>query len=126
MLRHVPGCPSVAGRALAGAPLCVRGGPALFFKALLLCSFSSAHLQLRLSSLNCRIIVLQKYTVCFQDGARLVSALRSGSSLFLYLAVLPALLPASSCSQELKAGDGCLSFPSAAPVGSVAADLGRD
>lgn len=96
----------MAGRALAGAPLCVRGGPALFFKALLLCSFSSAHLQLRLSSLNCRIIVLQKYTVCFQDGARLVSALRSGSSLFLYLAVLPALLPASSCSQELKAGDG--------------------
>ncbi|KAL9839348.1 adrenocortical dysplasia protein homolog isoform 4-T4 [Geothlypis trichas] len=67
----VSGCPSVAGRALAGAPLCVRGGPALFFKALLLCSFSSAHLQLRLSSLNCRIIVLQKYTVCFQDGARL-------------------------------------------------------
>uniref|UniRef100_A0A8C3MWN2 Uncharacterized protein n=1 Tax=Geospiza parvula TaxID=87175 RepID=A0A8C3MWN2_GEOPR len=71
MLRHVPECPSVAGRALAGAPLCVRGGPALFFKALLLCSFSSAHLQLRLSSLNCRIIVLQKYTVCFQDEARL-------------------------------------------------------
>uniref|UniRef100_A0A8C3QXQ9 ACD protein n=1 Tax=Cyanoderma ruficeps TaxID=181631 RepID=A0A8C3QXQ9_9PASS len=30
-----------------------------------------AHLQLRLSSLNCRIIVLQKYTVCFQDEARL-------------------------------------------------------
>ncbi|NWX62099.1 ACD protein, partial [Promerops cafer] len=28
-------------------------------------------LQLRLSSLNCRIIVLQKYTVCFQDEARL-------------------------------------------------------
>ncbi|XP_016156702.1 PREDICTED: uncharacterized protein LOC101811783 isoform X2 [Ficedula albicollis] len=31
----------------------------------------NAHLQLRLSSLNCRIIVLQKYTVCFQDEARL-------------------------------------------------------
>ncbi|NWH40089.1 ACD protein, partial [Chloropsis hardwickii] len=28
-------------------------------------------LQLRLSSLHCRIIVLQKYTVCFQDEARL-------------------------------------------------------
>ncbi|NWV10180.1 ACD protein, partial [Ptilonorhynchus violaceus] len=28
-------------------------------------------LQLRLSSLTCRIIVLQKYTVCFQDEARL-------------------------------------------------------
>ncbi|NXD25115.1 ACD protein, partial [Spelaeornis formosus] len=28
-------------------------------------------LQLRLSSLNCRIIVLQKYTVCFQDEASL-------------------------------------------------------
>ncbi|NXY39269.1 ACD protein, partial [Pomatorhinus ruficollis] len=28
-------------------------------------------LQLKLSSLNCRIIVLQKYTVCFQDEARL-------------------------------------------------------
>ncbi|NXS31982.1 ACD protein, partial [Pomatostomus ruficeps] len=28
-------------------------------------------LQHRLSSLNCRIIVLQKYTVCFQDEARL-------------------------------------------------------
>ncbi|NXO36675.1 ACD protein, partial [Locustella ochotensis] len=28
-------------------------------------------LQLRLSSLNCRIIVLQKYTVCFQDEVRL-------------------------------------------------------
>ncbi|NXU33778.1 ACD protein, partial [Drymodes brunneopygia] len=28
-------------------------------------------LQLRLSSLYCRIIVLQKYTVCFQDEARL-------------------------------------------------------
>ncbi|NXS81069.1 ACD protein, partial [Erpornis zantholeuca] len=28
-------------------------------------------LQLRLSSLNCRIIILQKYTVCFQDEARL-------------------------------------------------------
>uniref|UniRef100_A0A674HB99 Uncharacterized LOC100230797 n=1 Tax=Taeniopygia guttata TaxID=59729 RepID=A0A674HB99_TAEGU len=33
----------------------------------------NAHLQLRLSSLNCRIIVLQKYTVCFQDEARLES-----------------------------------------------------
>ncbi|XP_064242439.1 uncharacterized protein LOC135279208 isoform X2 [Passer domesticus] len=31
----------------------------------------NAHLQLRLSSLNCRIIVLQKYTVCFQDETRL-------------------------------------------------------
>ncbi|RLW01243.1 hypothetical protein DV515_00008149 [Chloebia gouldiae] len=31
----------------------------------------NAHLQLRLSSLNCRIIVLQKYTVCFQDEAKL-------------------------------------------------------
>ncbi|XP_072790501.1 adrenocortical dysplasia protein homolog isoform X2 [Taeniopygia guttata] len=71
----------------------------------------NAHLQLRLSSLNCRIIVLQKYTVCFQDEARLVSALRSGSSLFLYLAVLPALLPASSCSQELKAGGGLRVLP---------------
>lgn len=88
-------------------PHCVLGGgPAPLFKAFLLCSFSSAHLQLRLSSLNCRIIVLQKYTVCFQDEARLVSALRSGSSLFLHLAVLPALLPASSCSQVMKAGDG--------------------
>ncbi|NXO86043.1 ACD protein, partial [Sitta europaea] len=28
-------------------------------------------LQLKLSSLNCRIIVLQKYTVCFQEEARL-------------------------------------------------------
>ncbi|NWH89198.1 ACD protein, partial [Aegithalos caudatus] len=28
-------------------------------------------LQFRLASLNCRIIVLQKYTVCFQDEARL-------------------------------------------------------
>nr|XP_041574478.1 uncharacterized protein LOC100230797 isoform X2 [Taeniopygia guttata] len=73
MLRHVTEWPGVVGRTLVGAPLCVRGGPALFFKALLLCSFSSAHLQLRLSSLNCRIIVLQKYTVCFQDEARLES-----------------------------------------------------
>uniref|UniRef100_A0A8D2P8C0 ACD protein n=1 Tax=Zosterops lateralis melanops TaxID=1220523 RepID=A0A8D2P8C0_ZOSLA len=55
-----------------GSPtVCVRGSLAPFFKAFLLCSFSSAHLQLRLSSLNCRIIVLQKYTVCFQDEARL-------------------------------------------------------
>lgn len=110
-----------------GSPtVCVRGSLAPFFKAFLLCSFSSAHLQLRLSSLNCRIIVLQKYTVCFQDEARLVSVLRTGSSLFPYLAVPPALLPASSCSQELTAGEGGLSFSSVAPVGSVAADLGRD
>ncbi|KAM6253003.1 adrenocortical dysplasia protein homolog [Porphyrio hochstetteri] len=31
----------------------------------------NAHMQLRLSSLVCRIIVLQKYTVCFQEEARL-------------------------------------------------------
>ncbi|XP_014804413.1 PREDICTED: uncharacterized protein LOC106892042 isoform X2 [Calidris pugnax] len=31
----------------------------------------NAHMQLRLSSLVCRIIVLQKYTVCFRDEARL-------------------------------------------------------
>ncbi|XP_074008657.1 adrenocortical dysplasia protein homolog [Numenius arquata] len=37
----------------------------------------NAHMQLRLSSLICRIIVLQKYTVCFRDEARLVSALFS-------------------------------------------------
>ncbi|KAM6300467.1 adrenocortical dysplasia protein homolog [Aegotheles albertisi] len=31
----------------------------------------NAHMQLRLSSLICRIIVLQKYTVCFREEARL-------------------------------------------------------
>ncbi|XP_030313958.1 uncharacterized protein LOC103538971 isoform X2 [Calypte anna] len=31
----------------------------------------NTHMQLRLSSLICRVIVLQKYTVCFQEEARL-------------------------------------------------------
>lgn len=74
-----------------GAPLCVgvaqlpssppRDDP--------VCSFSSTHMQLRLSSLICRIIVLQKYTVCFREEARLVRALMSGSSWFLDLTMLP-------------------------------------
>ncbi|XP_030366874.1 adrenocortical dysplasia protein homolog [Strigops habroptila] len=34
-------------------------------------SEENTHMQLRLSSLICRIIVLQKYTVCFQEEARL-------------------------------------------------------
>lgn len=52
-------------------------------KTVLFCSFSSTHIHLKLSSLLCRIIVLQKYTVCFREEARLVSALRNGSNLRL-------------------------------------------
>ncbi|KAL2300236.1 hypothetical protein Nmel_012204 [Mimus melanotis] len=63
--------PQCGWQSSSGSPTVFGRGPAPFFKAFLLCSFSSAHLQLRLSSLNCRIIVLQKYTVCFQDEARL-------------------------------------------------------
>ncbi|OXB51561.1 hypothetical protein ASZ78_012210, partial [Callipepla squamata] len=37
----------------------------------LLCSFSSAHMQLMLSSLICRLIALQKYTLCFREEAKL-------------------------------------------------------
>lgn len=37
----------------------------------LLCSFSSAHMQLMLSSLICRLITLQKYTLCFREEAKL-------------------------------------------------------
>lgn len=75
-------------------------------------------MQLRLSSLICRIIVLQNYTVCFREEARLVRALMSGSNLSLHLALLPACLPALSCSQELEAEEGWPFFsllPCAAP-----------
>lgn len=69
----------------------------------LLCSFSSAHMQFMLSSLICRLITLQKYTLCFREEAKLVSTLMHGSNLFPNLALLPAcfeLLP------ELRDGAG--------------------
>lgn len=71
-----------------------------------LCSFSSAHMQLRLSSLICRIIVLQKYTVCFREEARLVSALMRRTNSFLDLVLLPSYFSALSCSQEPETGEG--------------------
>lgn len=97
-------------------------------KTFLLCSFSSTHIQLRLSSLVCRIIVLQKYTVCFREEARLVSALMNESNLFLDLALVPAcfeLLP----GVQRRAGGGrwmafLLSSSPAAPGGVCGSDAG--
>ncbi|OXB74046.1 UNVERIFIED_CONTAM: hypothetical protein H355_003109, partial [Colinus virginianus] len=40
-------------------------------RMVLLCSFSSADMQLMLSSLICRLIALQKYTLCFREEAKL-------------------------------------------------------
>lgn len=69
----------------------------------LLCSFSSAHMQLMLSSLICRLITLQKYTLCFREEAKLVSAPVNGINLLPELALLPVC---SELLSELHDGVG--------------------